>query len=92
MVKLVNQIYKKNDIVSNVRKILLCKSGYIDYLQAPHGLELIDKRNYQAWHEQIIKTSSPIKLNQLKAAQSILSLCEYTNHIELVNKEAEEED
>ncbi|MBP0726365.1 NERD domain-containing protein [Bacillus sp. RG28] len=92
MVKLVNQIYRKNDIVSNVRKILLCKSGYIDYLQAPHELELIDKRNYQDWHEQIINTSSPIKLNQLKAAQSILSLCEYTNHIELVNKEAGEED
>jgi hypothetical protein len=90
MEKLVNQIYKKNEIVSNVRKILLCKSGYIDYRQAPQELELIDKRNYHSWHEQIINKSAPIKLNQLKAAQSILSLCEYTNHINLVNEETGE--
>lgn len=87
MEKLIRRIYEKNNIESTVRKILFTKNGYIDYPQSPKDLQIIDKRNYQEWYGSMINKSSPIKLRQLKAVQSILALCEYTNHIDLVNEE-----
>ncbi|WP_088067595.1 hypothetical protein [Gottfriedia luciferensis] len=87
MGKLINQIYKKNEIESKVHKILLSTNGFIDYQQPPRDVQIIDKRNYRQWYEGIVKKSSPIKLRQLKAAQSILALCEYTNHIDLISEE-----
>jgi hypothetical protein len=91
MGKLINEIYTKNNIESTIHKILLSPSGYIDYQQPPKDIQIIDKRNYHQWHEGILKKSSPIKLRQLKAAQSILAFCEYTNHIDLINDEANDE-
>ncbi|WP_088043160.1 hypothetical protein [Bacillus sp. EAC] len=91
MGKLVSKIYEKNNIESTVHKILLSTNGYIDYQQLPKDVQLVDKRNYQQWHERILKKSSPIKLRQLKAAQSILALCEYTNRIDLVNEDKDDE-
>lgn len=91
MGKLIKQIYHKNNIESTVNKILLTTNGFIDYQQPPKDIQIIDKRTYQQWHEGIIKKSSPIKLRQLKAAKSVLALCEYTNHIDLINEESVEE-
>ncbi|MET3196533.1 NERD domain-containing protein [Bacillus sp. OAE603] len=91
MGKLIKQIYLKNNIESTVHKILLTTNGFIDYQQPPKDIQIIDRRNYQQWHEGILKKSSPIKLRQLKAAKSVLALCEYTNHIDLMNEESEKE-
>jgi hypothetical protein len=90
MGKLINQVYQKNNIESTIHKILLTTNGFIDYQQPPKDIQIVDKRNYKHWHEGILKKSSPIKLKQLKAAQSILALCEYTNHIDLMNEENDE--
>ncbi|MGM7682178.1 NERD domain-containing protein [Cytobacillus sp. Hm23] len=76
MEKIIRNIYDIHEIEMPVKKIILNRSGYVDYLDKPIDLEIIEKRNYNDWFNQQRKMVSPLKHIQLKAAQSLLSYCQ----------------
>jgi hypothetical protein len=75
MGKLVQAIYGKKDIEMPVHHVLLAKNGYIDYPYPPTDVHLIDKRNMNKWYQSLRHLSSPIKFQQVKAAQALLETC-----------------
>ncbi|GGE77612.1 hypothetical protein [Priestia taiwanensis] len=78
MGKIVQSIYRNKQIDMPIRHILLARDGYIDYPSPPIDVEIIDKRNVNKWYESLRQLSSPIKFQQLKAAQALLDTCKRT--------------
>ncbi|WP_214481677.1 NERD domain-containing protein [Bacillus sp. SM2101] len=76
MEKIVRNIYDTEEIEMPVKKIILNRSGYVDYLDKPIDLDIIEKRNYNDWFNQQRQMVSPLKHVQLKAAKSLLSYCQ----------------
>lgn len=73
--KVIKSIFAVKDIDFPVSKILITKEGYIDYPSAPYGLTIIDKRNYEDWFKEMRSFRSPLKYDQLKVADALLSFC-----------------
>ncbi|MFZ3589384.1 nuclease-related domain-containing protein [Bacillus sp. DJP31] len=78
MEKIVRNIYQNHSIELPIRRVVLNRTGYIDYPYVPVDIELIDKRNYDAWFSSLRRPSSPIKHVQLKAAKVLLQHCQTT--------------
>lgn len=78
MDNIVKNIYQHHSIELPIKKVVLNRTGYIDYPYAPVDTILIDKRSYDAWFTSLRKLSSPIKHVQLKAAKALLQHCQTT--------------
>lgn len=78
MEKIVKNVYSLDEIDHPVKKIVLNRTGYIDFSNAPYDINIIDKRNYEEWFSSLRNISSPLKHVQLKAAQSLLQFCQST--------------
>jgi hypothetical protein len=78
MEKITKQIYSLHQIELPIRKVILCRNGYIDDPSNTADTLLIDKRNYDAWFISLRRLSSPIKHVQLKAAHGLLQHCQTT--------------
>ncbi|PLT29231.1 NERD domain-containing protein [Peribacillus deserti] len=74
----VTKIYSSLGIELPVKKAIISRNGYIDYPSAPHDTMFVDKKIHQSWLERMRSTSSPLKHNQLKAAQALLDYCQTT--------------
>jgi len=62
-----------------IKKAFLSRNGYIDFPDAPYGLTLIDKKNFENWLTQQRNSSSPLKHAQLKAAQAVIEQTQTTS-------------
>lgn len=78
MDNILKQIYQLHDIELPIRKIVLNRTGYIDYPYSPVDTTIIDKRGYEEWFASLRRLSSPIKHVQLKAAKILLQHCQTT--------------
>ncbi|MFE8698228.1 nuclease-related domain-containing protein [Cytobacillus sp. FJAT-53684] len=74
--KIVQQIFRMNDIDFPIHKAVLCRNGYIDHPAAPFDIQLIEKRNYDEWFKNMRNLRSPLKHVQLKGAQALLQYCQ----------------
>ncbi|USK32966.1 NERD domain-containing protein [Bacillus sp. F19] len=72
---IVKQLLRESKIDLEVKKVLLYKSGFIEFPQAPYDLTLVDKRNFSGWFQFYRNSTTPIKHEQLKAAEILLSQC-----------------
>lgn len=79
METLVRQLFEQDDIEMPTRKVLLSRNGYIDYPGTIYGAQIVDKRNYHDWMQQIKRTASPMKYMQIRSAQSILQKVQTTS-------------
>jgi hypothetical protein len=78
MEKVIQPIYQSYDIEMPIRKVILNRTGYIDYPYAPVDTMIVDKRVYDEWFSSLRRLSSPLKHVQLKAAKSLLEHCQTT--------------
>ena len=92
METLVRQLFEQDEIEMPIRKVLLSRNGFIDYPGSVYGVQIVDKRKYSDWLQQIKRTASPMKHMQIRAAQSILKNAQTTSfNRDIWNVETKEE-
>lgn len=79
MGSIVKQLFDLYDVNLPIKKVVLSRNGYIDYPFAQYDVELLDKRKFSDWFEKMRKVSTPLKHQQLKAAQALLEYCQTTS-------------
>lgn len=61
METIVSQLFNKHQVDFPIRKILLSRNGYFDYSLTPFNVQIIDKRGYTTWLQQLKYSPSPLK-------------------------------
>ncbi len=89
METLVKKILEHEYIDISVKKAVLSRNGYIDYLNAPGGINYIDKREFTNWFTSMRSMVSPLKNIQLRAAKALL---EHADSVSARRPEWEEEE
>ncbi|MCK1991902.1 NERD domain-containing protein [Peribacillus muralis] len=79
MGNIVSQLFSLYEVNIPIKKAILSRNGYVDYPEAPYDTTVLDKRTFPEWFERMRNTSSPIKAQQLKAAQALLEYCQTTS-------------
>lgn len=79
MEKVVEQLFMQNGIDLPIRKVLLTRNGFIDYPGKMYGIQLVDKRNFPKWMQNLQKSVSPMKHMQIRAAETILNTVQTTS-------------
>ncbi|MEI5908816.1 nuclease-related domain-containing protein [Bacillus spongiae] len=79
MENIVSNIFSHHKIDLPIKKLILSRNGFIDYPTLPQDVMSIDQRNYDEWFEKMRSFRSPIKNNQIRAAQAILTYCQTTS-------------
>ncbi|PLR79116.1 hypothetical protein CU633_01730 [Bacillus sp. V3-13] len=74
--KIVKKVLELYEIDLPVQKIVLLRNGYINFPSAPYDIRLIEKRNFDEWFQSMRRQRSPLKAQQLKAAQALLEYCQ----------------
>lgn len=77
---IVRGIIKQSEIEFPVKKVLISRSGFIDFPTVPYGVTIIDSRDYLDWFEKMRSFKAPLKNSQLKLAKAILEQCKTTSH------------
>ncbi|WP_274307770.1 nuclease-related domain-containing protein [Solibacillus daqui] len=91
MEKLLEQLFIQSGTEMSIKKVLLTRNGYFDYPGTMYGTQLVDKRNFPEWMEQLRRSVSPMKHMQIRAAQSILNNVQTTSfHRDIWNTESTE--
>lgn len=91
MEKLLEQMFIQSGVEMSIKKVLLTRNGYIDYPGTMYGTQLVDKRKFPEWMEQLRRSVSPMKHMQIRAAQSILNTVQTTSfHRDIWNTESTE--
>lgn len=73
--KIVNSILHHRNIQFPITKVLIARDGFIDYPFAPYDLTIVDKRNFDEWFKDLRAFRSPLKHDQLRVADALLSFC-----------------
>ncbi|BCB05323.1 hypothetical protein KH172YL63_34560 [Bacillus sp. KH172YL63] len=79
MERIIHQIMRHAGVELPIHQAVISRNGYIDYPQAPAGIQFLDKRQHPAWFQKQRSSTSPIKSVQLKAAQAVLEYCQTTS-------------
>ncbi|TMU86060.1 NERD domain-containing protein [Bacillus sp. BHET2] len=79
MERIIQQIMQYAGVELPIHQGVICRNGYIDYPQAPVGVQFLDKRLHKDWFQKQRSGTSPIKSVQLKAAQAVLEYCQTTS-------------
>jgi hypothetical protein len=77
--KITRKIFQLNEIELPIKKLVICRNGYIDYPSPPADVQFIDKKDYERWFQSMRSLRSPFKHMQLKGAQSLLQYCQTTS-------------
>lgn len=80
MESIVSNIFSQNGVKLPIRKVLLTRNGYFDYPGTAFNIQLVDRREYPLFMQQLRRTSSPMKHNQIQAAQAILNTVQTTSY------------
>lgn len=78
MEAIVLKLFENNNVKFPIRKILLSPNGYFDCPGSLYNIHLVDKREYDDFLKQLKYSPSPLKKNQIQAAQAILNTVETT--------------
>ncbi|QOR66390.1 NERD domain-containing protein [Cytobacillus suaedae] len=87
MEKVVEQIFKAHDVDLPINKVVLNRTGFLDYPFPPSDIELVDIRSYERWYAKLKNNPFPLKHSQLKAAEALLSSCQ-TGYVKRVHNES----
>lgn len=91
--KILQQLFLEQDIHLPIKKVVLTKNGYIDFPSASYDVEVVDRKNYEEYMQELIANSSPMKSAQFRAANYLLSIAQTTVRSELfAQPESEEQD
>ena len=74
--RIVQNIYKLYKIELPIHKLIISRNGYIDYPNAPFGVQFAEARNFEQWFQKMRGFKSPLKHMQLKGAQALLHYCQ----------------
>lgn len=74
--KIVQSILASHDLDFPIKKVLLSFDNTIEFRTEPYNTEIVDQTNIEGWVKQKQKFVSPLKRDQLKAAESILHQCD----------------
>ncbi len=92
MESIISQLFTNNGVEMPIRKVLLSRNGYFDYLGSIYNMQFIDKREFPNWLQQIKRSTSPMKRMQMHAAQTILQSVQTTSfNRDIWNVEQQEE-
>jgi hypothetical protein len=79
MEQIVSGILSLYEVTLPVKKAILSRNGYIDYPLSPFDVQLLDKRHFPDWFKRMRSSQTPLKHQQLKAAQALLEYCQTTS-------------
>jgi hypothetical protein len=79
MEKIAERLFSIYKVSLPIKKVILSRNGYIDYPQGPYDVALLDKRTFPEWFQKMREQSTPLKHQQLKAAQAMLEYCQTTS-------------
>lgn len=79
METILQHLYRQTKTDMAIRKVVLSRTGYIDYPGSLYGVEFVDRRNYAQWFEQLKTSHFPMKHIQFKAVQSLLDTAQTTS-------------
>ncbi|XJZ26527.1 nuclease-related domain-containing protein [Bacillota bacterium Lsc_1132] len=74
--RIVRNIYKLYKIELPIHKLIISRNGYIDYPNAPFGIQFAEARNFNQWFQNMRSLRSPLKHMQLNGAQALLQYCQ----------------
>ena len=74
--KILQSILASENIDFPIKKVLLSFDNTVQFRTEPYNTEIIDKSTIEKWVKQKQKFVSPLKRDQLKAAESILQHCD----------------
>jgi hypothetical protein len=86
--KIIQGILKKHGVTFPVQKVVLSRTNIINFLSEPYLTRIIGKHEYEAWFKEKRSLASPLKGNQLKAAEALLKHCQ-SNYVRRPEWEAE---
>ncbi|MGY4689172.1 nuclease-related domain-containing protein [Salibacterium sp. K-3] len=72
MTSVIQSIFKEESPEMELHRAVWSPSSVIDHRVAGMKVEMADKRNHDAWFDKIKRNPSPIKKNQLYAAETLL--------------------
>ncbi|CAH0125530.1 hypothetical protein SRABI96_00061 [Peribacillus sp. Bi96] len=81
MGNIVSQLFELYEVNVPIKKVILSRNGYVDYLETPYDMTILDKRTFPEWFEKMRSISSPLKAQQLKGAQALLEYCQTTSSL-----------
>ncbi|MFZ4450717.1 nuclease-related domain-containing protein [Salibacterium aidingense] len=79
MSSVINSLFKEHSSSLDVRRVVWAPSSIIDHRAAGMKAEMVDKRNHQEWFDKRKKNPSPVKKNQLYAAELFLQQTQTTS-------------
>ncbi|WP_042146471.1 hypothetical protein [Paucisalibacillus sp. EB02] len=74
--RILKGILEKHDINFPIEKIVLSRTNIINFLSEPYKTRIVGKQDYEKWFQEKRSLVSPLKGNQLKAAEAILKHCQ----------------
>ncbi|PIC74834.1 nuclease-related domain-containing protein [Sporosarcina sp. P17b] len=78
MEKIVSSFFKAAKVEIPIKKLIVSRTGYIDYPGTPFEVTTIDRKTYEQWLTKLCSNPSPMKHTQFKAAQAILDHAQTT--------------
>ncbi|OZU89578.1 hypothetical protein CIL03_00045 [Virgibacillus indicus] len=77
--QIVRSILNSADVDYSIKKTVLSRKNNIVFSNEPYNTSIIGKKNYEDWFHTKRKLQSPLKSNQLKAAEALLKHCQTTS-------------
>ncbi|MFD2046377.1 NERD domain-containing protein [Ornithinibacillus salinisoli] len=77
--RIVRGILNKYNVSFPITKTVLSRSNRIDFISEPFNTKIIDKNSCKTWFESRRSLVSPLKNQQLKAAEQLLKYCQTTS-------------
>lgn len=88
--KIIQALFQEHGIEFPVEKVLLSRTGYIDYPGAPYDVSVVDRKSYAEWFDRLGQSISPVKSNQYRAANRLLLQAQTTASSQLFGPSEEE--
>lgn len=88
--KIVESILKAHDLTFRINKVVLSRANDILYSSEPYLTSIVGQASFEEWLESKRSLSSPLKSQQLKVAERLLSYCE-TNSVKRPEWQEDEE-
>ncbi|HLQ74336.1 MAG TPA: NERD domain-containing protein [Bacillota bacterium] len=73
--KIIESIMKKHDVSFKINKVILSRKNDINYYTEPYLTSIIGRSQFEEWLDDKKALSSPLKSQQLKVAEVLLSYC-----------------
>ncbi len=77
--QIVRSIIRSKDIEFPITKTIIARDNQIICATAPYNTQMIDFKTHEAWHQERRSLNSPLKANQLKSIEALLSHCQTTS-------------